>query len=87
MEKYFGNFREISLKFLRNVSKISKKISENFEDYNGEFQKLIHKMLRNILENVENHFLKFRKVSENTINIFKKYFGKFRRILPRKYSM
>ncbi len=42
-EKNFRKFREIQLKFLRNILKIFQKISVNFENYCAKNQELILK--------------------------------------------
>ncbi len=68
-------------KILWNTAEILEKYFKNFKNYCEEFAELFHKIILKIISAMfENHFKKFRNISD----IFKKYFGKYWEILPKK---
>ncbi len=51
-------------------------ITEIFENYFENFPKKKSPKISSIIaENYENYFIKFRKISRNTLDIFDKYFS------------
>ncbi len=73
--KHLEKFREIFQKVLRNNAEIHEIYFENFENYCREFRELLQKIILKIMSVMfENHFKKFRNISD----IFEKYhFGKY----------
>ncbi len=67
--KYFGKFRGILPKFLKNISKISRIIAKNLKNYFIKFRILYHQCSKNISKNfgIFQYFLK--KVSNNVLKI------------------
>ncbi len=87
-DKFYWTFRKILLKplriILKNFEKISRNTEGNYENYFVKCWEIFRKILRTTPANFKNKFKKFREVSRNTLDIFRKYFGKFLEILPNK---
>ncbi len=72
--KNLGKFREIFQKVSRNTAEILEKYFKNFENYCEEFGELFHKVIFKMISAMfENHFKKFRNISD----IFGKYSGRY----------